>query len=374
MPISRRQFLTAVAGATLLTPLTGRAALANNPESARYLSARADAEGRYYLSGFDDRGRLHFDLPLPARGHAIAVNPTKPHAVQVARRPGRYLLVVDVASGEVLHRTDSRPGRHFYGHGAFSADGRWFYTPENDYENRRGVIGVRDAQDGYRQVAEYASHGIGPHDLRLLSDGHTLVVANGGMQTHPDTGRATLNLESMSPSLVYIDRHDGTLLEEHTLPRELHKNSIRHLGATTDDTVCFVMQYQGSRRETPPLVGLHRRGEELKPVSAPEAVQKRMRNYCGSACADPSGRWFAVSSPKGGLITFWDARSGAYRGHTDVADGCGIAAGSVPGEFILSSGLGGMLRYRLDEQRQLPMTGLSQMQARWDNHMSRLKL
>lgn len=370
MPLNRRQFLTALAGTTLLSPLVGRSALAA-PQHVRYLSARADSEGHYFLSGFDNTGEIRFDLPLPGRGHAIAAHPTLSHAVQVARRPGRYLLVVDAVGGKVLQEVHSAEGRHFYGHGVFSADGRWFYTPENDYETGRGVIGVRDVHDNYRHVSEFSSHGIGPHDLRLLADGITLVVANGGMQTHPDTGRATLNLESMSPSLVYLDRRDGRLLEEQRLPDALHKNSIRHLGTTADDTVCFVMQYQGSRREHPPLVGLHRRGEALKLLTAPEAIQARMRNYCGSACADPSGKWFAVSSPKGGLITFWDAENGDYFGHTDVADGCGIAAGNEAGEFLLSSGLGGVWRYRLTGEQQ-PIGGSAKIDARWDNHMARL--
>lgn len=371
MTLNRRRFLTALAGTALLTPLAGRAAL-SDPQQVRYLSARADSTGRYFLSAFDAAGDLRFDLPLPGRGHAIAIHPTLAQAVQVARRPGRYLLVVDAASGRVLHKVHSAEGRHFYGHGDFSADGRWFYTPENDYEAGRGVIGVRDVHDNYRQVAEFSSHGIGPHDLRLLSDGITLVVANGGMQTHPDTGRATLNLETMNPSLVYLDRREGRLLEQHELPPALHKNSIRHLATTANDTVCFVMQYQGSRREQPPLIGLHRRGEALRLVSAPAAIQKRMRNYCGSACADPSGQWFAVSSPKGGLITFWDANSGAYCGHTDVADGCGLAAGNEAGEFILSSGLGGIMRYRLTGQQQA-LGEVAAMDARWDNHMVRLQ-
>lgn len=371
MTLNRRRFLTALAGTAMLSPLAGRAAL-NTPVQLRYLSARADDAGRYFLSAFDGTGAMRFDLPLSGRGHAIAIHPTQAHAVQVARRPGRFLLVVDVADGKVMHEVHSAEGRHFYGHGAFSPDGRLFYTPENDYETGRGVIGVRDVPAGYRQIAEFSSHGIGPHDLRLLSDGITLVVANGGMQTHPDTGRSTLNLETMSPSLAYLDRRNGRLLEEHRLPEALHKNSIRHLATTADDTVCFVMQYQGSRREQPSLIGLHRRGETIKLLVAPEAIQKRMRNYCGSACADPSGHWFAVSSPKGGLITFWDADGGAYRGHTDVPDGCGIAPGSEAGEFILSSGLGGVVRYRLSGKQQ-PLGELAALDARWDNHMARIK-
>ena len=114
MGTTRRQFLTTLTGMALLAPAATRAAMTgSNVQVTRYLSARADREGHYYLTGFDESGTVHFDLPLPARGHAIAVNPIRPHVVQVARRPGRYLLVVDASSGEILHRLANRSDRHF---------------------------------------------------------------------------------------------------------------------------------------------------------------------------------------------------------------------------------------------------------------------
>ena len=368
--MKRREFLLGLGGAVLLAPLHSAAASAES--TARYFSARAGREGRYFLTAFDGKGEVRLDQPLPGRGHAVALSPDGRQVVQVARRPGRYLLVVDRADGQVMHRLESGEGRHFFGHGVFSADGRRFYTTENDFEAGRGVIGVRDVEAGYRQVAELPAHGIGPHDLKLLSDGRTLVVANGGILTHPDTPRAKLNLESMSPSLNYIDALSGELLEERKLEPALHQNSIRHLGVTADDRVCFVMQYQGSRRHRPPLVGFHRRGGPVKLSHAPEAVQTRMRNYCGSVVADPSNRWFAVSSPRGGVITLWEAGSGDYVGHLDLPDGCGIAAGTEAGEFLLSSGQGGVVRYRVGDEHPRPLGGIAAIDARWDNHMIRL--
>ena len=91
------------------------------------------------------------------------------------------------------------------------------------------LIGVRDATDGYKQIGEFRAHGIEPHDIALLPDGRTLVVANGGIRTHPDRGGEELNLASMRPSLVYVDVQTGDLLEEHRLAPALHQLSIRHL-------------------------------------------------------------------------------------------------------------------------------------------------
>jgi hypothetical protein len=369
MSMNRRTFIQ-LGGGLALTPLLGHFAHAGNPLPVfHYYSARADSEGQYFFTAFDSDGRIRFDVPLPGRGHGMAAHPQRAETVIVARRPGRFLLVVDAAGGNVLHQLNSRDDRHFYGHAEFSPDGRWLFTPENDYENGVGVIGVRDAQDAYRQVGELSSHGIGPHDLRLLSDGRTLAVANGGIKTHPDIGRAKLNLDTMAPALTYVDSQTGRLLEDHPMPAALHQNGIRHLTVTAADQVCFVTQYEGAKSDQPPLVGLHRRGESVRLLSAPADIQPRMTNYCGSVCTDASGQWFAVSSPRGNIVTFWSAAQGAYAGAVDVTDGCGVAGGYQAGEFFLSGGTGDMQRYLLTENRLELLSGLETLHARWDNHM-----
>ncbi len=91
------------------------------------------------------------------------------------------------------------------------------------------MIGVRDATGGYKQIGEFPAHGMEPHDIALLSDGRTMVIANGGIRTHPDRGADELNLADMQPSLVYVDVATGDLLEEHRLAPALHQLSIRHL-------------------------------------------------------------------------------------------------------------------------------------------------
>lgn len=369
----RRVFLTGLAGGLLL-PITRRV-LAAVPEVTdapvgRYLSARADGDEHFFLSAFDSNGRLAYDLPLPGRGHGMAVSPRSRDAVLVARRPGTFLVVFDVTSGEVIHQLESRPDRHFFGHAVYSADGRLLYTSENDFEQGKGVIGIRDVGAGYRQIGEFSSYGIEPHDLRLCQGGRALVVANGGIITHPDFGRAKLNLDSMSSSLVYIETGSGRLLSEHRLSEELRLLSLRHLALATGDQVCVAMQYQGTPEDHPPLLGVHRPGEkEIRLLAAPAAVLAGMRNYCGSVCADSSGQWFAASSPQGGLITFWSAPAGDYLGNARVADGCGIAAGARPGEFLLSGGNGGLYRYEVNGAALTPLEDASLPDARWDNHM-----
>ena len=77
---------------------------------------------------------------------------------------------------------------------------------ENDTVSLAGKIGIYDANNAYKKIAEFDSHGIGPHELIMHPDGDTLVIANGGIKTE-QASREELNLDSMRPSLTYLNRH-----------------------------------------------------------------------------------------------------------------------------------------------------------------------
>ena len=61
--------------------------------------------------------------------------------------------------------------------------------------------------------------------------------------------------------------------------------------------------------------------------------------------------------------------SGRYMSSASVADGCGVAPGAGPGEFLASSGRGGVVVVdaRAGTTRSLAIGGLEA--ARWDNHL-----
>lgn len=369
MALNRRQFMLGMASIAAWPICAAQSSPQSVASKTAYLSARSTLDGQHFISGVDANGQIRFSTPLPGRGHAVALSPDRRVAVAVARRPGQYLVIMDAQSGAVLNQVSAQTHRHFYGHGVFSKDGRWFYTTENDFIADQGMIGVRDTSKHFELVRSFSSNGIGPHELALLSDGTTLVVANGGIQTHPDTGRAKLNLDTMQPALSYIDTESGAELDRQQLTPLWHQNSIRHLAVTPDDQVCFVMQYQGKRTDTPPLIGTHRIGQPIQFVQAPPAIHQRMRNYCGSVTVDVSGQTFAVSSPRGGLISFWKTGTGDFLGHLDVADGCGIAACSEAHAFWLSSGQGSMLRYQLGQGVQQTIHFPKHADMHWDNHL-----
>jgi uncharacterized protein len=364
--INRRQLL--LAGSALVAGMALRVGRARGAQGALFVSCRVDAAAGHHVTGIDEAGRVRFDLPLPERGHGAAFRPGADEGVVFARRPGTFAVAFDPIAGIALRRIDAAKGRHLYGHGAFSPDGRYLFTSENDYEAGSGVLGVRDATDGYRQIGELASFGVGPHELVLMPDGATLAIANGGIQTHPDRERAKLNLDTMAPSLAYLDLADGKLRGDYRLAPEQHQLSIRHLAVLGSGGVAIAMQYEGGKQDRMPLVGVHD-GDRIRFLEAPAGVQAQMRQYCGSVAVDQGGSLIAASAPRGNLVAFWDADEDAYLTSTMLADGCGVAPTDRPGAFLITSGLGKVMEFepRTGRRSMIELAGLPE--SGWDNHL-----
>lgn len=357
------------AGAWFALPSSISAALAKDAKDGLlYAAACKDQSGQNQAIVFSlDRGVITA-VPLPARGHDFVLRPSKRECAVFARRPGNFAAIFDPTRRGEAHFITTRADRHFYGHGAYSSNGKLLYATENDFDNARGVIGLRDATDGYKWIAEFSTSGIDPHDLAILSDGHTLVVANGGIETHPDSGRMKLNLATMHSTLSYIDLRSGDLIEQHDLGPGLAQLSIRHLGVTAADNIIFGCQYEGPKTDRPPLVGFHRRGERLQLVSAPPKIQRAMRNYIGSVTVDRTGQIAATSAPRGGLVAYWDIASRRFLGETRLADGCGVSSTGHGEEFLLTSGFGEL---RLGPSGvQIPDRDVAKLLKTyaWDNH------
>ncbi len=356
---NRRAFLTGALAASICSFPTW--ADAGDPA---FLSAAQRADGAYVLCGLTSAGQIVFERPLPARGHAAAAHPVRSDAVVFARRPGRFAVVVDCSTGQTRAHLNAPEGRHFYGHGAYSGDGRHLFTTENDYESARGVVGVWDVAQSYRRIAEFPSGGVGPHDIKCLPDGQTLAVANGGIETHPDTGRTKLNLSAMRPNLSYLSAADGALLEQHEPPQGWSKLSIRHLAIAPDGGVAIACQWQGDVVDCPPLIATHTRGEPLAFHAARAGLERDMQGYAGSIAVSGDGTQIAATGPRGGMALML-GRSGTFDGIIRQGDVCGVApAGSG---FAFTSGTGHFWT-SLSENSNSHLSTL-----RWDNHLVPLR-
>ena len=369
---NRRQFLGGLACSVACGSVSGFASPASavSLNDGLYASSRQRGDGKSEAVIFSpEKGDIR-TVMLPGRAHDLTAHPFRNEVVAVARRPGRFLAVFSLDKALKPLWLKAGKGRHFQGHGVFSADGTLFYTAENDYDGGRGVIGVWEADGGYRQISEHSSYGIGIHEIALHPDGKTLVVANGGILTHPDSGRAKLNLATMQPSLVYLDAGTGWKEEKQVLSKGLHKLSIRHFDIAPDGTTVFGCQYQGARQDRPALVGFHKMGGKPVMVKAPKILHRQMQNYIGSVAIDSSGTIAATSAPRGNMVTFWDISSQKFLSSTPLTDGCGLAPGAGRGDFLMSNGEGRVVRHALaGEGTGGLVTAYPKSHMRWDNHM-----
>lgn len=307
-----------------------------------FLAPCRRAGGSFGVLVLSERGETIRDIDLPARGHDIAVDAMRGHAVAFARRPGTFAVAFDVAGMRPTKIFTAPANRHFYGHGAFSADGRLLYATENDFAAGRGKIGIYDLSVGYARIGEFDTHGVGPHEALLLPDGRTLAVANGGIETNPAWGREKLNLPSMAPSLALLDTTNGECLALHALPKDKHMLSIRHMAVGADGSLWFGTQWEGDPLETPPLVGRLGRSGGLVLAEIGGAELGAMRSYVGAMAASRDGSMIAASAPRGGFLCYWDAASARFLGRTEIADSSGIT-GIGEGVFLASSGAGAIV-------------------------------
>lgn len=353
--IGRRSFVKA-AGAAFLAGLSPDATFALGRADAVFASGFRALDGSYGLALVSEEGEIIGGIDLPGRVHGLTFCAATGKVVAFARRPGTFAIAVDPERGSEPTVFACGEDRHFFGHGSFSPDGRVLYACENDFDNNRGVIGLYDATNGFSRVGEMPAHGVGTHDMAVSDDGRLLIIANGGIETHPDFGRTKLNLDHMEPSLVISDARTGALIEKHALPENRRQLSTRHLALAESGRIWFACQYEGPRNDLPPLIGYFERGEALRFIDLPEETTEGLASYVGAIAVNRRDDLVGLASPKGGLAVTLDGATGAVLRQTRITDAAGIAPGN--GGFAVSSYDGHF--------------GATRSAVAWDQHIVRL--
>jgi len=360
--LNRRQFLLGTSGVLALASLP----LVPNGQSQQWLvsafTKSSAARGLQHFAGaFNQEGQLINAVLLPARGHGSAAHPSKPgHAIMFARRPGTFLLEVDFTSGVITKHIRAAQGHHFFGHGVFSQDGRLLFSIENNFEQGRGEVVVRDSNN-YQIIERFDCGGVGPHECRLMPDSNTLVIANGGIKTHPNWPRKKLNLDTMSPALTYLDLTSGQVIDEFKLGN--HQLSIRHLDVSAQGKVVAGLQYQGPKNDNVPLAISHHGQASLSFLKADDVVWQSLNQYTASVCVDNEQQQVAISCPRGDLITLWDLNNDQFIRQIKMRDVAGL--GLANQKIIATNGKGQVLDVH-DSQRQFTHFN----DIRWDNHLT----
>ena len=369
MLLSRRAFLAS--SLAMLSIPTWASAIPIAAQGDLFFSAFSKSATEHFLGAFGSNGHMLWSMALPDRAHAPVVHPTHAVVGVVARRPGFYMDFFNPLDGVLLKRIKPSAEHHFYGHALFTQDGKRLVTQENHYPSGAGKIVIRAWPDG-QILHTFSSGGIGPHESVLLTK-DTLVIANGGLKTHPDNDREILNLESMAPNATYLSLIDGQVLQQVAHDPSLHQLSVRHLDVNASGTVALGFQYQGPLWDDVPLVALSSQtSAQFEYLSLPEPVRARFKQYCGSVCFDQSGKTLAISTPRGGLVAYWDVPSRAFLGVDNCRDVCGLTATENEGEFVMTSGTGKQL---ISQPRQSDISLIYQhSEVQWDNHLRRISV
>jgi hypothetical protein len=322
--IDRRGFLKA-AGVAFTAALQPGSLMALERADAVYAAGFRAPDGSFGIATVSERGEIIDRVPLPARAHGMAFSAATGRTVAFARRPGTFAMVFDAARRAEPVMITAPEGRHFYGHGHFSPDGTRLYASENDFDGNRGMIGVYDGTDGFRRIGEFDAHGVGTHDMTVSDDGSMLVIANGGIETHPDFGRTKLNLDRMEPSLVLLDARSGALIQKHLMPPALSQLSTRHLDIADSGRIWFACQWEGARNALPPLAGWFSKGEDIAFLDLPDPTTVRLGNYVGAIAVNRREGLVGLTSPVGGAAVTLDARTGKVLREETVREAAGVA-------------------------------------------------
>lgn len=357
--LRRRDVLSGLA-TTALLPVCAWSAVG----SPVAISAARRPDGKFILVGLGQDGDITFQVPLPARGHAAAAHPYYAEVVATARRPGTFAVVIDCVLGQITQQLVAPKGRHYYGHAVFSADGAYLFTTENAFETGMGRIGVWERATGFRRVDEFSSGGIGPHEIIVLPNGD-LAVANGGIRTHPSSGRDKLNLDAMRSNLTILSAK-GIIEDQAFLPHGHWLNSLRHIAALPDGTIGCGCQWQGDLFESPLLFAVYSGGSHLEFLAMDETHLRSLKGYIGSVAGLSQGQ-FVATSPRGNMAVVMDA-AGNILSRLKSYDVCGVAA--TPRDETLISNGGGTI-HKLYAGGRLK---IAQHDLAFDNHLVGLNM
>ena len=125
-PLQSRRTLLKTALVTLLpSPVLALSSATISAETtALYVSGALRAPEDYVAVVFDEHASVVASVPLGALAHGAASHRQIQRACLFARRPGMFMNTFDRRTPGVHAITEPVSGRHFYGHGAYSRDGK----------------------------------------------------------------------------------------------------------------------------------------------------------------------------------------------------------------------------------------------------------
>ena len=235
-------------------------------------------------------------------GHGVTPNPVKPKTAVIFQKHGKGSCEVDLENARVLRKIETVHEREFYGHGAFTPDGKTLFcteaiTGDDSYD---GVVAVRDGES-FELTGTFPTYGIAPHDCRLIEDGNTLVITNGG---------GPVGHDDKLPSVTYVDVKTRQLKTE--LKFSTPRINAGHLDMTSRGELVVVSAPRDGMDESKPdflgAISFYAPGGKMR--TAHDPIGSKMISETLSVAIHEPTMVVGATNPKGNLVTFWDFETG----------------------------------------------------------------
>ncbi len=289
-------------------------------------------------------------------GHGVAFDPIDPSRALLFEKHGPGCCELDLVAGKLRHRVPTTPERQFYGHGVFTADGRLLLATETIVGDgsKRGVIVVRDGRT-LKPLGTFPSYGEAPHDCRLIDEGRTLVVTNGG-GTHA-SGHV--------PNVAYIDVATRQLKER--VPFDTPRVNAGHLAISRGGDLVVVSAPRDGldlkASDVHGAISFRPAGASGMLKTAKVALINRMRAETLSVAIQEKLGVVAATSPGGNLVSFWDLKTGKLMSTLDTfAQPRGVTV-TLDGAFFALTWGGGASLALIDTKTLRPLPGGSLKRA-----------
>jgi hypothetical protein len=259
--------------------------------------------------------------------HGVAIDPLDPNRLVTFQKIGVGCCEIDLAARTVIRTIVPTEGRWFYGHGAFSSDGKLLYSTETVNSEERGVIGVRDAST-FEYLGEFPTFGENPHDCHLIEGGKVLLVTNGG-------GALDSRLR---PCVTWVEIESRKLLDKREIASE--RFNTGHLCLAGDGGLAVVSApRKGLTDKDLGAVSLGRSHDQLQTMQEPQPVTSRMIGEALSVAIHEPTQIAAVTHPFGDMVTFWSMRTFDFLKKLDLPRARGVTLTQDGNNFLVSYGL-----------------------------------
>lgn len=266
----------------------------------RFVFTQVDIDGT--IRDRNPEGNFKRNMDIGFLAHGVIKNPFAEERVIVFEKKGPGSAEIDLKANEIATRIQPAKGCEFYGHGAYSKDGRLLYATEYEKSSYEGKMTVRDAQD-FSVIDEFPTYGEWPHDCQFIDEGKVVAITNGGGNI--DGGA--------EPCVTFVDVQKGELVEKITFDNPLINAGHLMLSSNLDLAVTHAMREGLDNRNALGAFSLRPKGEKFKTMSTPAAVAGAMKGETLSLCMHEESKIVAATNPFGtpdGLLTFWNYETG----------------------------------------------------------------